>query len=90
MLKGATVGILSDDGFDPGSTTTRVLEARIKEFGGKVGRHSHLSADIGTASSQIPVELQQMRSAGVNLVLLAANPILSTQFGQLAAVSATS
>jgi ABC-type branched-subunit amino acid transport system substrate-binding protein len=84
-LNGATVGVLSDDGFDPGEATTRVLEARIKEFGGKVGRHSHLSADLGTASSQVPVEVQQMRSAGVNLVLNAANPILATQFAQLAA-----
>jgi ABC-type branched-subunit amino acid transport system substrate-binding protein len=84
-LNGATVGILSDDGFDPGATTTNVLEARIKEFGGKVGRHSHLSADLGTASSQVPVEVQEMRSAGVNVVLLAANPILSTVFVQLAA-----
>jgi ABC-type branched-subunit amino acid transport system substrate-binding protein len=80
MLKGATVGILSDDGFDPGATTTNVLAARIKELGGKVGRHSHLSADLSSGSAQIPVQLQQMRSAGVNLVLLAANPVLSTQF----------
>ena len=80
MLKGATVGILSDDGFDPGATTTNVLAARIKELGGKVGRHSHLSADLSSASAQIPVQLQQMRSAGVNLVLLTANPVLSTQF----------
>ena len=80
MLRGATVGILSDDGFDPGATTTNVLAARIKELGGKVGRHSHLSADLSSASAQIPVQLQQMRSAGVNLVLLAANPVLSTQF----------
>jgi len=76
---------VSDDGFDPGAITTNVLEARIKEFGGKVGRHAHLSADLGTASSQIPVEIQQMRSAGVNLALLVANPVLSTQFVQVAA-----
>jgi len=45
-----------------------------------VGKHSHLSADLSTASSQIPINLQQMRSAGVNLILLLANPVLSTQF----------
>jgi ABC-type branched-subunit amino acid transport system substrate-binding protein len=80
MLKGATVGILSDDGFDPSAATSNVLERKIKELGGKVGRHSHLSADLSSASAQIPVQLQQMRSAGVNLVLLTVNPVLATQF----------
>ena len=59
---------------------TQKVRQQIAQFGGKVGRHSHLSADLSSASAQIPVQLQQMRSAGVNLVLLAANPVLATQF----------
>jgi ABC-type branched-subunit amino acid transport system substrate-binding protein len=78
-LKGKRIGILGGD--DPGHhAQIDVLQKSLEDLGHRVVHRSNLSYDLGTGSSQIPLEVQQMRSAGVNAIMLAANTVYTAQF----------
>lgn len=84
-LKGAIVGILGDARSDPAERTMRDgLVAGLERVGTKTAHRTHLDAQPNTAASQIPLAVSQMRSKGVNLVLLATNTINGTNFVQTA------
>ena len=83
-LDGTKVGILADKGFDPAGRTMAALVTSVRREGGTVVRATNLSEDRGVASSQVPVEVSQMRSAGAEAVLFIAGFLYSTQFAQQA------
>lgn len=83
-LAGKTIGVFtSSAGDDDVAAKTGTVPA-LQRRGYKVAHMSDLSADTGTASSEIPVEVNQMRAAGVNLIFLQTNVLLDTQFVQQA------
>lgn len=83
MLKTATIGILEDDGGDPGGHTVREgAVATLERLGRKVVHRARMSADRGAAASQVPVAVQQMRASGVDTVLLLSESLGATQFVQ--------
>ena len=84
QLRGKKVGILADSGADPTGSTTDALAAAVEARGGTVARKSMLNGDFASGSSQIPVEVNQQRTSGVQLVLLIASPLYGTQFAQQA------
>lgn len=86
VLKGKKIGILGDEDTANGdrqAVETGVLPA-LRQLGYTVTYRSRLSANLNTGAGQIPVEVQQMRSAGVDAVLLATNFVYATQFVQAA------
>jgi ABC-type branched-subunit amino acid transport system substrate-binding protein len=78
------IGILSDRLNDPGSQVAMQLEKMLKDRGHNVVYRGELADDIPTASSQTPVEVNRMRSAGGTgaevVVFLQSNSIYGTQF----------
>jgi len=84
QLKGKKVGVLDDLGADPTKSTLAALRNAVKANGGTVVREAVLSGDLASGSSQIPVEVSQMRTAGVDVVLFLASPLYGTQFAQQA------
>ena len=88
LLRGKTIGILGDTA--PGNPPTLdALEAELDRLGYKVAHRSRFASDGTTAqlpqaSSQVPVEVQAMRRANVDLILMATGNIISTQFVQSA------
>ena len=84
QLRGKAVGILDDAGADPNRGVLDALVAAVEANGGTVARAAMLSSEPATASSQIPVEVHQMRTAGVEVVLMITNPLFGTQFVQQA------
>lgn len=78
------IGIVTDEKEDPRAESARQLQAELERHGHRVVRIARLSGDLQTASSQIPVEVNQMRTAGAELVFLMANPLPDTQFVQQA------
>ena len=85
-LRGKTIGILGDTA--PGNPETlKTLEEELGALGYKVAHRSKLASDGTTAqlpqaASQIPVEVQAMRRANVDLVLMATGNLTGTQFVQ--------
>jgi hypothetical protein len=86
-LKGHTIGILDDENPGNPQTVTDSAVRVLAQLGYKIGYRVDLSADAGTANSQIPVAVQQMRGHGVDLIFLATNLISTTTFVQAAAGS---
>ncbi|HUR78787.1 MAG TPA: ABC transporter substrate-binding protein [Acidimicrobiales bacterium] len=82
-LKNKTVGILYDLRYGPASVAEQ-LKRNVESLGYKVGRVSIFSADLSEASTQVPIELNQQKSAGVEVILNMANAVLFTQFVQQA------
>lgn len=84
-LKGKRIGILSTEATNPGDTVIGGdLVGALRRFGYQPAHISRLSADPGTASGQIPIEVQQMRSKNVDLVMIATGTLYATQFVQAA------
>jgi hypothetical protein len=79
LLANKKVGILVDGAFGQDETLA-ALVAELRQMGRDVSHISNLSSDRGTASSQIPVEVQQMRSSGAQVIFVLTNSITSTQF----------
>jgi ABC-type branched-subunit amino acid transport system substrate-binding protein len=75
------IGIVTDDQTDPGYETAPLLEGLLRKAGHDVVHRSNLA---GSASSQVPVEVQQMRSKGVELVILLSATLNSQSFTQAA------
>src|SRR5688500_16805877 len=75
-LQGKTIGVVSSDIVDPdGNTVKRHLVDSITKLGHKVAHYSRLGADPSVEQSQIPVEIQQMRTKGVDTLIWAADPL---------------
>ena len=81
-LKGKTCGIVADQFQGASPKGGEALENELEQRGCKVARRDTLSGDLPTGSSQIPVVVQQMRTNGVDSVMLLANPVYATQFVQ--------
>jgi hypothetical protein len=85
-LKGRKIGILgSDDDAAADRQAADAVVAELQRVGYPVAHRSRLSADLQTGTGQLPVEVQRMRGAGVDLVLLPVNFLYATQFAQAAA-----
>lgn len=80
LLADRTIGVVSDDGYDPGGQTANALIGALKRFQADIGHHTHFSSDLSVGASQVPVEVQAMRANRVDTVLLIASPIYTTQF----------
>ena len=78
------IGILSDRLNDPNSLVAKQLEKLLKDRGHNVVYRGELSDQIPEASSQTPVEVNKMRTAGGTgaevVVFLQSNSIYGTQF----------
>lgn len=84
-LRGKAIGILSDESSDPGDLVIGgSLLPSLRAAGHTVTHRSRLSADLAVGAGQIGVEVQQMRSKGVEVVLLPAFSTYSSQFVQAA------
>lgn len=75
LLKGKTIGLVSTEGQSDAPDRTEI--PTLKSLGYAVAHRSVLSRDLSTAQSQIPVEIQQMRSKGVDFILFGGGPALS-------------
>jgi len=76
LLQGKKIGIVSTA--QGGSKAPERTEIpALESFGYQIAHRSHLSDDIPTAQSQIPVEINQMRSAGVNFLIWEGGPTYS-------------
>jgi len=78
------IGILTDGLNDPGGQVADQLQRQLEQRGHKVVYRGQLSDDIPTASSQTPVEVNRMRTAGGTgaevVVFLSGNSVFGTQF----------
>lgn len=83
-LKGKTCGILADEFQGASPKGGEALQKELETRGCKVADRETMSADLSTGASQIPLAVQQMRSKGVDSVMLLANPVYATQFVQSA------
>jgi ABC-type branched-subunit amino acid transport system substrate-binding protein len=81
--KGKTVGLLSREGIDA-IPVDRSLKPALKAHGITVTYESRISADDSAAQSQIPLEVQQMKSKGVDFVMLTTGLIVANVFAQQA------
>ena len=75
------VGIVADDQTDPGDETSPILERFLREAGYEVAHRAKLA---GSASSQVAVEVQQMRAKGVEFVILLSGTLNSQAVTQAA------
>jgi ABC-type branched-subunit amino acid transport system substrate-binding protein len=76
LLQGKKIGLVSTDQGGSKAPERTAIPA-LESFGYQVAHRSHLSDDIPTAQSQIPVEINQMRSAGVDFVIWDGGPTYS-------------
>jgi ABC-type branched-subunit amino acid transport system substrate-binding protein len=83
VLKDKTVGVFTSRAGDDDVAVDTGLVPALNQLGHKVAHISRLSAD-STNSSQIPVEVNQMRASGADLVFLETNVVYDTQFVQQA------
>ena len=81
LLEGRTIGLVGDE---RSQATLDLLVDELTRHGYEITHRTNFSEDTGTAVSQVPVEVQQMRSKGVDTVLLAGNVVAETQFVQAA------
>jgi ABC-type branched-subunit amino acid transport system substrate-binding protein len=83
VAKGKKIGIMYD--LRSGSKLTAdTLQQSLEQLGYQVTYRSEFSADLQTGSAQVPVEVNQMRAKGVDVVLNLANTLYATQFAQAA------
>jgi ABC-type branched-subunit amino acid transport system substrate-binding protein len=83
-LKGKKLGIVDRDFPGALQTVTDGLVNVLKGFGYKIEYRADLSSDDGTATSQVPIEVQQMQAHGVDTVFLLPDFIISSGFAQSA------
>jgi hypothetical protein len=76
LLQGHKIGLVTTkQGGSKAPERTEIPE--LESLGYQVAHRSDLSDDIPTAQSQIPVEINQMRSAGVDFVIWEGGPTYS-------------
>lgn len=83
IYKGKTVGILSREGIDA-IPVDRSLKPALKAAGITLTYEARLSSDESAAQSQIPIEVQQMKSKGVDFIMLTTGLIAANVFVQQA------
>ena len=83
-LTGKNIGIVNQRSNDPSGAMGSTLQRTLTGLGHTVVHHVDFSEDNGQAASQVPVEVQQMRTKGAEVVLLLANTIVNSQFTQAA------
>jgi hypothetical protein len=81
LLKGKSVGILNVANSSQQATTKGLIPA-LARVGVKKPVVRTLSADFGTAATQIPLAVNAMRTAGVSVVFLPVNEINASEFVQ--------
>ena len=80
-LAGRTIGVVDQEGIDA-IPVDRTLLPELERLGYQVGYHARIAADPSAAQSQIPIEVQRMRAAGVDLLLPVSGLIVATVFAQ--------
>jgi ABC-type branched-subunit amino acid transport system substrate-binding protein len=80
-LRGRTIGVLDQEGIDA-IPVDRTLLPQLERLGYDVAYHARIANDVGAAQSQIPLEVQRMRGAGVDTVIVASGLIRATVFIQ--------
>lgn len=83
VFKGKTVGLLSREGIDA-IPVDRSLKPALKAQGITITYEARISADDSAAQSQIPLEVQQMKSKNVDFIMLATGLIVANVFVQQA------
>jgi ABC-type branched-subunit amino acid transport system substrate-binding protein len=83
LLKGRTSATVYGD-VPLESRPEAALVAAMKADGHTVTYHAKLTGDPASAQSQMPIEVQKMRQAGVNTVFLVTNFVTAIQFVQTA------
>ena len=81
LAGGKKVGILTDGLNDPRGQVADQLESLLEGRGANVVYRGQLSDDIPTASSQVPIEVNEAQASGAEvIVFLASNAVFGTQF----------
>jgi ABC-type branched-subunit amino acid transport system substrate-binding protein len=83
VFKGKTVGLLSREGIDA-IPVDRSLKPALKAKGVTITYEARISADDSAAQSQIPLEVQQMKSKNVDFIMLTTGLIVANVFAQQA------
>ena len=83
VFRGKKVGILSREGIDA-IPVDRSLKPELKADGITITYEARISSDDSAAQSQIPLEVQQMRQKGVDLIMLETGLIVANVFAQQA------
>jgi ABC-type branched-subunit amino acid transport system substrate-binding protein len=83
VFKGKTVGLLSREGIDA-IPVDRSLKPTLAAYGVKVTYEARISSDDSAAQSQIPLEVQQMKSHNVDFIMLTTGLIVANVFVQQA------
>ena len=82
LLRGRKLGLMGDESSDPGGKTGDLLIAALQRLGYSIVHRSRFPADYGAATSQVPVEVQQMRSKGVDGILMLSHSLVNQPFTQ--------
>ena len=82
VLKGRTIGVFTSRAGDDDVAVDEGLVPTLNQLGHKVAHISRMGTD--GSPSQIPIEVNQMRSKGVDLIFLNTNVVFDTQFVQQA------
>src|SRR4051812_25012636 len=81
VTKANKIGILADY-HDNTKETPDILQRYLEQSGYNVAYRNDLSGDLHTGSSQMPVEVSQMRSHGVDTIVNIANAVYIAEFVQ--------
>lgn len=81
VMAGHTIGVLDQEGVDAIPVDRSLLPA-LEAAGYDVAHHARIANDVGAAQSQIPLEVQRMRNAGVDTVIVATGLLRATVFAQ--------
>ena len=68
-LKGQTLGVLTDALGGDAAPVTSILVPALKKAGLNVAHVTTLSADLSQVAQQVPVEVSQMKQAGVTTII---------------------
>ena len=82
LIRGKKIGILDDLGGDPTKSVINALANEVKARGGNIVHESILSGNFSAGSPRVPIEVNQMRTAGAEIILLLSSPLYGTQFVQ--------
>lgn len=84
FLRDQDIGIVGEAANDPLGEVAEALAGHLRRGGFRVSRISRLSADLSQGASQMPVEVNQQRVAGSDVMILLTNPLYVQQFAQQA------
>jgi ABC-type branched-subunit amino acid transport system substrate-binding protein len=83
VYKGKTIGLLSREGIDA-IPVDRSLKPTLAAYGIKLAYEARISSDDSAAQSQIPLEVQQMKTHHVDFIMLTTGLIVANVFVQQA------